>query len=318
MHVFKLLWAKLKSSQNLGTILICLLLATILWFLQGMGKQYEYVLKVKTRFEHLPPDFYQFNKLPESLDLKVYGYGWDLFKIYAGISSNNLVIDFEQIDFKDNLYTSSLIPILSAQLPGRVLIRKVSPSLIRFETGLLIKRKLPVKAEIRFRFATGYSGVGTALLVPDSIWVNMPESLVNRVNAIETKPFESPILNSSYSAALELKKLDHLGVFYPNTPVKIIQAVDRFVDVEKSIAVNIQKVPEGRTIRLVPSIVKVRCQIPMKFYKRFQQEVFAVEVNGDDLMKGERFLIPVIKKAPNYARFCHVIPSRIDYLQTIP
>ncbi len=317
MGLLNRLWSKLKSSQNLGTIVLCLILATMLWFLQGMGKQYEYVLKVKTRFEHLPPDFYQFNRLPSTLDLKVYGYGWDLFRIYTGISNNTLVIDFEQIDFTDNLYTSNLIPVLAAQLPGRVLIRKVTPSLIRFESGKLFKRKLPIQVDVRFKYATGYSGVGKPLIVPDSIAVNMPESLINRITAIETRPFESPVLSSSYSTTLELKKMEHLGIYYPNTPIKLIQAVDRFVDVEKMIPVQIRNVPENRSFRLVPSVVKVRCQVPMKFYKRFQQEPLTVEVNGADMQRGERFLVPVIKQAPIYARNFHVLPSRIDYLQTI-
>ena len=160
IHLIKRLWDKVKSSQNLGTILICLLLATILWFFQGMSKQYEYVLKFKTRFENLPPDFFQYNKLPSTFDLKVYGFGWDLFRIYTGIANNTLVIDFEQIDFKDNLYTSSLIPVLAAQLPGRVLIRKINPTLIRFDSGKLIRKKLPVRAEIKLRYTNGYSGVG--------------------------------------------------------------------------------------------------------------------------------------------------------------
>lgn len=317
MGLLKSFWSKLKSSQNLGTIALCLVLATLLWFLQGMGKQYEYVLKVKTRYENLPPDFYQYNRLPATLDLKVYGYGWDLFRIYTGISNNKLVIDFEQIDFTENLYTANLIPILSPQLPGRVLIRKVTPSLIRFESGKLIKRKLPIQADVRFKFESGYSGVGKPLIIPDSIVVNMPESLVNRITAIETRAFESPLLSSSFTTNLALKKMEHLGVYYPDVPIKLIQTVDRFVDVEKMITVQIRNAPQDKSIRLVPSVVKVRCKVPMKFYKRFQQELITVEVNGLDLKRGERFLVPVIKQAPVYARNFHVLPSRIDYLQTI-
>ncbi len=318
IHLIKRLWDKVKSSQNLGTILICLLLATILWFFQGMSKQYEYVLKVKTRFENLPPDFFQYNKLPSTFDLKVYGFGWDLFRIYTGIANNTLVIDFEQIDFNDNLYTSSLIPVLAAQLPGRVLIRKISPTLIRFDSGKLIRKKLPVRAEIKLRYTNGYSGVGSPKLFPDSVVVNMPESLLNRITSIETRPFESPLLNSNYNTILELKKMDHLGVFYANTPIKVSLSVDRFVDVEKVVAVQVVKSPAGRVIRLVPSNVKIRCQIPMRFFKQFQQEILKVEVNGEDLKQGERFLVPVVRVAPTYARNLHIVPARIDYLQTIP
>jgi hypothetical protein len=56
----------------------------------------------------------------------------------------------------------------------------------------------------------------------------------------------------------------------------------------------------------------------MRFFKQFQQETLKVEVNGEDLKQGERFLVPVVRVAPTYARNLHIVPARIDYLQTIP
>ena len=119
-----------KLNVKLVTFITCTLLATALWFMNALSKQYEEPLTFYVSYENMPQA--QDKKLyPSSntIQMKVTASGFRVLAYKLGITDPNIKLDINQ--FRHNYYyaltTQKHIEKLQEQLGDAVEIHSVSP-----------------------------------------------------------------------------------------------------------------------------------------------------------------------------------------------
>ena len=66
----------IKQDSRVIIFLICLLISTILWFLNALGKNYDTTLEFPVKYINPPENQFIANSPPENLVLKVNAHGF--------------------------------------------------------------------------------------------------------------------------------------------------------------------------------------------------------------------------------------------------
>jgi hypothetical protein len=115
-----------KFNYKVITFISCLLLATALWFMNALSKNYDEPLKFYVSYENLPKD-----KYPSSytVQVKVNASGYRIMAYKLGINDPNIKLDASQ--FRHNSYyaftAQKHIEKLQEQLGDAVQITGVLP-----------------------------------------------------------------------------------------------------------------------------------------------------------------------------------------------
>ena len=117
-----------KFNIKLITFIVCLLLATALWFMNTLSKKYDEPLKFYVSYENMPQD----KKLYPSaytLQIKVNTTGYRIMAYKLGFSDPTIKLDVNQ--FKHNYYyaftSQRHIEKLQDQLGDAVQINEITP-----------------------------------------------------------------------------------------------------------------------------------------------------------------------------------------------
>ncbi|MGP8215906.1 MAG: hypothetical protein ACLQQ4_10110 [Bacteroidia bacterium] len=124
-----------KLNYKVVTFIMCLLLATILWFMNALSKKYDEPLKFYVNYENLP----QGNKLyPSSytVQIKVNTSGYRILAYKFGISDPTIKLDVNQ--FRHNYYyaftSQKHMEKLQEQLGDAVKINEITPDTLFLHT----------------------------------------------------------------------------------------------------------------------------------------------------------------------------------------
>ncbi|HWY99341.1 MAG TPA: hypothetical protein VNY36_09655 [Bacteroidia bacterium] len=115
-----------KLNYRVVTFLACLLLATALWFMNALSKNYDEQLKFYVSYENLPKD-----KYPSSytVQVKVNASGYRIMGYKLGINAPNIKLDASQ--FRHNSYyaftTQKHTEKLQEQLGEAIQINEILP-----------------------------------------------------------------------------------------------------------------------------------------------------------------------------------------------
>lgn len=122
-----------KFNYKIVTFMVCLLLATILWFMNALSKNYDERLKFIISYENVPEKLY-----PSSgtIQIKVNTSGYHILAYKLGINDPTIKIDASQ--FRHNSFyasnTQRHIEKLQEQLGDAVQVNEVQPDTLFLRT----------------------------------------------------------------------------------------------------------------------------------------------------------------------------------------
>lgn len=95
-----------KEKREWEIIFYCLGTAFLFWFLNAMGKVYQYPIKVPVEFQYSKNNILPLSSLPKTIDVLVIGSGWELARTKINWDRKPVLIPV-----KNPLETSWLIPM---------------------------------------------------------------------------------------------------------------------------------------------------------------------------------------------------------------
>ena len=114
---------KLKNDKRIVVSLVCLLIATVLWFLNALSKDYSTTITYPVKYVDAPKNQFLANEPPSKLDLKVNAHGFTLLRHKLSLSFSPIVLNLTTItqNLEDSgdgfiIYTSNLIRRVSSQV----------------------------------------------------------------------------------------------------------------------------------------------------------------------------------------------------------
>lgn len=173
-----------RGKHDLRVVLLCLLVAALIWFLNAMNKQYATDLSYPVRFSYDANRVIPLSDLPKKITFNASGSGWDLFKRLLNFSVTPVEIVPGGLPEKKYLLAKELQEVFSGQVKG-VRINYMVADTIHLDFDPLVVRTLPLKINTsRLPVAEEYVLKGAVGIEPDSVVVSGAARVVASLDSI--------------------------------------------------------------------------------------------------------------------------------------
>src|SRR5690554_5884376 len=150
---------KLKNDKRIVVFSVCLLIASALWFLNALGKDYTTSLTYSVKYVNPPANLFLANTPPSKLELNVQAHGFTLLRHKLAFSFSPIILDLSAISQSSELVNNeyrvpsrTLIDRIAVQVSKEISVNGVSPQTIALVFDSLNTKKVPVQPQTELSF----------------------------------------------------------------------------------------------------------------------------------------------------------------------
>jgi YbbR domain-containing protein len=310
---------KLKNDKRIVVFSVCLLIATSLWFLNALGKDYTTTLSYSVKYVNPPKNLFLANNPPSKLDLNVQAHGFTLLRHKLAFSFSPIVLDLsaisQSLEGDNNEYrvpSENLVRRIGAQVSKEITINGVSPQNILLVFDSLNTKKVPVLPEVELNFKPQFNLKGTVEAKPDSVEITGPAAILETIDVLHT---EETIFEGLDKTVEKYALVAHPG----NTDVSpdkvvIYIPVEKFTEKELILPVQVNHLPENVQLKLFPSNIAVTVMVGLSDYEEVSPRDFSATVDYNQALLGESYLEVKVETNKANIQLVKVVPSSVEYL----
>ncbi|NLU38321.1 MAG: hypothetical protein GXX78_05455 [Bacteroidales bacterium] len=311
----------LKKNNKPFVFLICLLIATVLWFVKALDKNYEITISVPVRYTNVPKNKILVNPPPSKLDLKIRAHGFILVRNKFSLSTTPINLDIKQaINSSNNsqstnefvIITDKFIPQISEQLSPDIIVTDVSPDSFVSFYDVVSEKKVKVVSNIQVTCQNQYFLSDSIGITPEYITVRGPAVILDTLKAIPTSNIKFNGLNKPMQTEVPLEKIDQLEYTVTNVSIEI--PVSQFTEYTGVVPITLKNVPQNITLITFPAKVTVSCLLAYDKFSLVGSNDFIVEADYNNINPSTSKLSISIKKQPAFVRSVKIQPSEIEYI----
>lgn len=317
-------WFKLlvsRQDKRLAIYLVCVGIATIFWFLNALNKDYTVDLSFPIRYTNLPKNKILVNEPPKTLKLQVTSHGFTLLR-------HKLNLTFRPLAFKVNDYTKKLMETtersrytvstkqnleqIADQLINEIKVIGISPDTIQFIFDRIIDKKVKVKPRVDIEYKKQFQLAGSIKIKPDSIVVSGPQTILDTLAFVQTKPQYFKAASELIQRNLSLEEIENLAF---NTKRVVLNIpIEQYTESQMMIPVSIENKPDSINVKLFPNKVKVTFSVGLSRYSEVIPDDFDFSVNWEEIsLKDSRLKINV-NEVPPFVNSVKISPEELEYL----
>lgn len=302
-------------NTRIVTFLICLCIASLLWVVHALNKNYKYTLTIPVKFIKLPENKLIIGELPEKLQVDIKASGLKLLFIKLRTLPKEVLIDFNTLktNAKSQAYSISNGNFNVQNIINfDVEVVKIRPDTLFFSANKGSSRLVPVKANLQANFLPGYSAITKPVINPAYITVTGESPEIDNIDTIYTQNIYLKDVHENYATTVAIKKLPNLS--YGAKEVQLSFAVDRLAETSIKVPVQIMNRSSSETVKLLPEHVTIHYLVAMKEYDNIDASSFKATVNFDDILARNKTLRIDLVRSPSEVRIIRIEPSTISYL----
>ncbi len=310
-----------REHRNIIAFTICLLIATALWFLNALNKNYTINLSYPVTYTNLPNDKMLTNTPPKHFELKVKAGGFSILRHKLSMSFTPLVLDVKTLSlFGNTKHSSSNICIptekleeyISSQISAELSILAIKPDSIFLNFDKLTKKRVRIKPNISLAFVKQHFISNEITFSPDSIDVYGPLSIIDTIQAIYTQKQRYEKLSQPIRRNVSLQEIKNLQY----TPKRVIMDVPVEEFTEKIIYVPIHVInqPEHKNIKLFPDKAKISFLVSLSNFSSVSEQDFQLVVDYSSLSQTSDLLDVNLLRSPSHIYSTNVNPLKVEYL----
>ena len=313
---------KLRPNTRLGIFFIFIGIATLIWFLWTLEKEYSTIISNPIEFVGMPDDLILVNELPDKIQMEVKGRGYAILRHNWDITKSHLKIDFGSL-YKGNPDDISeptiTIPLqdqkarLSNQL-ANIQVNSILPDAISFTFARMVKKKVPVIADLDLQIEKQYMIRGDIKITPDSIEISGPSTLLDTIYAINTAPLKLRKVDSRIQRNLALVDL-HNKVNLSKKRVQIEVPIEQYTEKNIEIMLNGINVPDSLLLKVFPASVLLTFRVVVSEFENIQPEDFNLVVDYEKTIDGTPSKLAVqVLNYPDFIENLKFNPESVTYI----
>ena len=309
---------KLRNNKRVIVFLICLAIATTLWFLNALGKDYAATVSYPVKYVNPPDNRFLANQTPVKLDLKIEGQGFTIIR-YKMMSFSPIILDIEQViaNLESNSGTyrvpgKNLIREVSSQLSTEIQINEISPEILEIVLDSLITKTVPVELDIEVEFVPQFNLKNPIKTIPDKVDITGPDIAMENISAVKTKVNITNKLETGISQEIELIHPERTTI--SPEKVNLIIEVEKYTEKELKIPVEIIHKPDKVRIKLFPSEVKVLFTVGLSRFETIKPGDFGVSVDYNSMVDNANNLNILLYKRPDFIQGVRLNPEKVEFL----
>ena len=311
---------KLKNDKQIVAFLVCLLIATVLWFLNALSKDYTATISYPVKYVNPPSNRFLSNTPPDKFDLKVEAHGFTLLRHKLSLSFSPIVLNLNAITREEksnsrsyNIRTENLVRRISDQISKEITISEIRPEFITLVLDSLITKKVPVKLNVKTEFKPQFYLKEPLSASPDSVEITGPATILDTVFSLKTEPKTFERLDAQTERQVGLLHPDKTATSPDKIMVKI--PVERFTEKELKIPVEVRNKPPKVNIKLFPSEIKVSFLVGLSEFESITSADFKAYVDYETIINSHSEELNVkIDSKPSYIQMLKISPTTVEYL----
>jgi YbbR domain-containing protein len=202
--------------------------------------------------------------------------------------------------------------IMKQLIPSTSLISFV-PQQIEIPYSKLQKKKLPVYFDGVIRTELGFLVSGEIVLTPSGVDVFAADVVLDSLTSVRTVYTEINKANKTLTRKLKLQKTE--GVRFVPQEVSVTIPIEEYTEKTLEIPLVCRDVPQGYTVRMFPSVVRLSCNVPLSRFRDLSGEDFSVEallVHPEQNVSG---MLPVrLTKKPDWVDRVALSQDSVEFI----
>lgn len=311
--------SNLRIDRNIITYLICVVIATILWFLNALNKDYSAVISYPVKYVNLPQGKHLISDLPSTLSLEVRAKGFAL--LGHRISTSFLPITFNVNTYSNHLLekdevfeytlnTNEIKDKIGNQLNTEIKLLDITPATIEFKFAQSVEKKVAVRPVVNYTLKRQYI-LNQITATPDSVLVSGPATIIDTLRYISTKSLRLKDLDKSVTKEVELTPLR--GCTVDDATVKLDLQVEQFTETKKTIRLQARHVPGSFYLRLFPDNINITYDVGLSNYEKITNQDFEFYVDYDQTQSSS-YLNVKVGKTPAFIKNLVFSPQKVEYI----
>ena len=308
--IFRLLHV---NKKNWKAIALCVLAATIFWFLDSLNDNYTANVNFPLKFEYEDTAYIPVDPLPDHLTINVSGMGWDLFRRSAGLRVSPLVIPLERPATVRKIVGSTLPALLSDQVEG-LEINFVVNDTIYVNIEPRDRKWLTLRIDSIERFIRPGYGLASAIRIqPDSVLANGPQSRISELKRSLPLLLEQTNIDEDYDEDVEVMVPGEPLITFRPPSVSVSFRVEEYVEVTDSVRLVLVNLPESAKPDLQIEKLPVTLRIRRSQADNLEWDSLRAVVNLKGFKGGRISAEPEVNGLPGGAKVINIDSVHITY-----
>lgn len=309
-----------RNNQRLAIFAVCLVIATILWFLNALSKNYTTQIAYPVKYVQLPRNKFIINEPPKNLQLRVNAHGFTLLRYKLHLAFYPVELNISEIMVENRLPSGSLLTIkpgdilekITIQISNDLNILDVRPSSIHLVFDSLESRMLPVVSRPDIHYMSRFGQAGDISVIPPMVEVTGPRAAMEKTDTIytEKRTFRNVKTDIVKDISIEIPASFEVQP----EKVTVTVPVDEFTEKSFQVPVAIHSLPPGKRIRLFPRQAEVSFSIGLKSFSEITAETVKIYVDWQDAESGLPFLPLRADSITSKLKSLKISPRNVEYL----
>jgi len=310
---------KLRNDKRIVVFLVCLSIATVLWFLNALGKDYSTTIAFPVKYIDPPENQFLANNPPSKFDLKVTAHGFTLLRHKLSLSFSPIVLNLTTITRNIeksgdgfNVNTRSLISRISNQISNEITINDITPQILRITLDSLKTKRVPVKEKIEIQFKQQYDLKDSVSISPNEVEITGPAAVLDTVSYLYTKPESFEKLDADIEKMIEIIVPEKTVIRPEKVMLKI--PVERFTEKKIKIPISVKNKPADKYLKLFPSEVELTTLVGLSEFENVKNSNFEVFVDFEKIDQSNENLSVSVRSNVSQLKIIRFTPESVEYL----
>ncbi len=256
------LWIR---GGNLVAFLLSLLLSLIVWGVMEFSDRYRYVFHYTVQI-YSPLEGRVFTSTSrDMLAVRGASTGFFLLRHKYSVKNGTNVLSFridpsmlQPSDREEDVFwlpTSALADKVSESMAGKLVVEEVVDDTLFFLMPRNLQKKVPVCISSDITYSDQYMPVERLVVRPDSVWIAGDEDIVSAIDSVFTEKIYAKNIKDNIQGEAAILPIN--GVEMSSDQIVYRLKVERYVEDELSIPIQVQNLPPDVRMVLFPSEVKI-------------------------------------------------------------
>lgn len=310
---------KIRNDRRIVIFALCLFIATALWFLNALSKDYSTTVSYPVKFVNPPRNMFLTSNPPAKFQLNVNAHGFSLLRHKLSLSSSPIVLDLTTIRQEEDgtsntitVQTQNLISRFSDQVSSEITITDITPQVLTLIFDSLETKMVSVEANIKKEFKSQFYQKGAITVKPESIQISGPATALDTIQSLKTELTEIKDINTDIERTVRVSHPENTRVSEERITIQI--PVERFTEKEISLPIQVKNKPETTSIKLFPSEAKISFLVGMSEYENITAADFKAFVDYNEADHDAETLKIEIESKPPYIQMLRISPQNVEFL----
>ena len=317
-----------KGNKGLRRYVLFIFISFSFWFLTIMSKRHETTLTIPVAFENFPLEkIIDKESNDQKLEVTVTAPGFNLL-IYKLFNSKKIKLDIEKANWRISQNVNKEIAFWNSKKHWKEIKKSLSGSMEISSDGksflispeeinLIFTPKysklvmIEVKRDLKFRDQFRLSD--RIRYFPDSITIYGKKEIIDTINKMSTNILRKDDLHKDSKNKLKLKEINYAD-YNKEQEINVEMSIERFAEKTIDIPINVINLPKGYTIRILPSVIKVKVSAPVDKFKLINEKLFNAVVDYNDILSESKGLNVRLTKTAEFATIHWYNPKNIEYI----